>query len=726
MVKPLLARIEHRLLEAPNTVSLERAELVTQAYSEHADEPPAVRRAKALRHVLRNMTLDLRTNPVFAGNTSPQPRAWMLVPEAGFKVDPQIALEHPDLANILDEAIPEQIAEFWRNRSAGRGAAGVGHFCPDYDKLVNEGLEAVISAIESSRGDERSRMYREAMHIACRAVIEWAGRYAEAAEAAASRCDDAEVGSCLRRIAATCRHVPARPARNLFEGLQSILLVHLAMYIEGQGMSVSIGLPDRVLERFAKEAEADPDAAADLTAAFILAISANSFQGRGSKTQAITIGGAGCDRQDKANAVTFAFLNAFGRCRSVGDPHLFVRWHGRRDEQLWTASMEMLSSGRSMPLLVNDEAVVPGLLKMKVAPADAWEYCIIGCNELGIPGRCCQSAFPLSMVLNELDILESLLRKRGSSFACLEDVLEAYEHEVHKCISDAWGKRRQRIDELVEDLPMPFSSACCQGTVEAGDDLLRAMPYQNTPCTYVRGTANAANALNVLSQEVFTDQGCSLEKLRSRVDSRDPATLRRIAGADKWGRDDDQQDASMIALCRRRTLALERFRLENGLDGAPVCHVIRSLHHLNGRRMGPTLDGRDAGEPLGDSIGPVAGTNREGPTAALNSVLKLEAPKHFAGIYNLNITLSGTQGRADVISALSDAFFADGGQELQLNVLDADLLRSAMADPRRYRDLVVRVAGLNARFVELSPAEQQELIDRAEQAASTARPGVSA
>jgi formate C-acetyltransferase len=98
-------------------------------------------------------------------------------------------------------------------------------------------------------------------------------------------------------------------------------------------------------------------------------------------------------------------------------------------------------------------------------------------------------------------------------------------------------------------------------------------------------------------------------------------------------------------------------------------------------------------------------------------VLKLEAAQWFAGIYNLNLTLpAGPQSDINVIKALTQAFFHDGGQELQINVLDAEKLRQARKDPDKYRDLVVRVAGLNARYVELSSEEQEELIRRAQAA----------
>jgi len=147
------------------------------------------------------------------------------------------------------------------------------------------------------------------------------------------------------------------------------------------------------------------------------------------------------------------------------------------------------------------------------------------------------------------------------------------------------------------------------------------------------------------------------------------------------------------------------------------CHVVRSLHHLDGQRIAASPDGRRAWTPVADSIGAQTGTAHEGPTGVLNSVLKLDAPRSFRGGYNLNLTLSPPAAKPEVLLALIETFFGAGGQELQINVLDAAALRAAQREPERYGDLVVRVAGLSARFIDLAPVEQEELIERAAAAA---------
>jgi len=713
-MRRLVEKIEDRLFSATDSVCLDRARLVTDAYARFSGEPVPLMRARAFEHILTHMTLDLLSNPVLAGNTSSAPRAWMLVPEFGISVDEQVQIEHPGFEGFLDGKIPDDIHSFWKDRQFG-GRSGIGHMSLDFDCIVNRGLEDVLARIDehAGSGTADNRAYRNAMAISCRAVIAWADRYAQEAELAATQCTDPLGASCLHRVAAACRNVPAKPARNLFEGLQSIALVHLASVLEGQGFSMSIGLADRVLARFSDEVEKNPDEAVDLIRAFLLKIAANSLQGRGSKTQAITIGGADV-AGDACNAITIAFLEAF-RQTPVSDPHLFVRWHPGIDPSVWHKALEMLGSGRSMPMLVNDQQVAPGLIEANVAGQDAWDYCIVGCNELGIPGRCCQSGFSDSLGFNDLDVLDKVVRAIEDGDVRIERILDDYQEAVYRLAAHSLTTRLAHINAMAATVPFPFCSACCRSCVESGQDLLVGMPYPNIYGLFLRGTSNAVNALAAIDDLVIRNGKYSLTDLTMGVDAADKAVLGDIERAPKWGNDDDAADRLGVALNERRDRALRRVATEASVPSFTVCHVVRSLHHLDGMRIAATLDGRGSGQPVGDSIGSVIGTQRSGPTSMLGSVLKLDAAHTFGGIYNLNLTLpAGPQAHVNVIGPLAETFFQNEGQELQIGVLDASMLRRAQHDPDSYRDLVVRVAGLNARFVELSKVEQEELAVRAE------------
>ena len=324
----LIKSIEKDLFSKEDTVCLERAMLATEAHKKYSNHPAPLLRALTFKHILDNMTLDLQSNPVFAGNVSSGLRKWVIFPEFGFSPSRQIELENPSLTNFLDDKIPAEIRQYWSDKSFG-GNSGIGHLSIDFDLVVNQGLEAILKRIEEDKdkGTKENIQYRKAMAISCSAVINWTGRYAESAAQAASNCPDPEIRQCLNRIAEACRHVPAKPARNLFEGLQAMILVHLATVIEGQGFSISIGLPDRILARFNSEVKEQPEQAVNFIRAFLLKIAANPVWGSGSKTQAITIGGP-VPAENNFFETTLAFLDAFDKT-PVSDPQLFLRWKQR-------------------------------------------------------------------------------------------------------------------------------------------------------------------------------------------------------------------------------------------------------------------------------------------------------------------------------------------------------------------------------------------------------------
>lgn len=696
-------RSQQRLFTARDRLSWERARIVTRVWREQAAAAPAIRRARCLEAVLAEATIDL-WNPVVAGNVSEAPRAWPVFPEFGWPHNAQALVEHDGLEAMQDPAqVPDDLRAFWEAQERPGGDTDVGHFAWDLEAVVGRGLLALA---EDCERHPAGGAQRAAMAISLRAVCAWAARLALAAETAAER--DPVSASCLRQVAHACRRVPAHPARDLHEGLQAIALCHLALAAEGHGVSVSIALPDRALARFAAEAAADPERAAWLVGGFLLAIAGNPTWGRTSKTQAITIGGATAQGGDACNAITRAFLDGFARV-PVADPHLFLRWHRDLDPAIWSVAVAMLARGRSMPLLMNDHPTVAGLVACGVAAADAWDYGVIGCNEVGIPGRLWNSACAHGGTsFNHLAVLEQAL---AGPWRTLPELLDAWEARLAERLAPAMAARRAIWRRLAAIRPAPLASALMGGAAERGADLHLGMPY-DLPGVFCRGLADAVNALAVL--QAVADRGGDPCAHAAAVRAGGAA---KPAGVAHWGEAEASTDRWAVELARRTTRTIATLATRLGLPPHPLCHVVRSLHHLDGRRIGPTPDGRAAGAPCGDSIGAVCGTTTQGPTAQCLSVLALDAAQDFAGAYNLNLCLPAHQATPPVLAPLLAGFLAQGGQEVQVNVLDATRLRQAMAEPADHGDLVVRIAGCSARFVELSRLEQDELVRRAEAAA---------
>ena len=708
-MKALIQQIRDELMSTEDTVCLQRARLVTEAYQRHENDPAPLKRAKAFAHILHNMDLDVKSNPIFAGNTSSRPRAWMLVPEHGIGAAPQVILENEGLAGLLDGQIPEDIQDYWKDRSFG-GLSGIGHLAVDLNRAVHEGLESIIAETR-----QYNDAYRQAMAMSLQAVIHWARRYADAAENAAESEDDPVLREAHRRVAQACKRVPARPARNLFEALQAMTLIHLAIAIEGHGMSVSIGLPDRVLAKFIDH-EFDHEFAANLLSAFMLKIAANSLFGRGSKTQAITVGGLDHLGRDQCNPLTMCFLDACDRVR-VGDPHLFLRWHKDIDRKIKRRAAEMLADGVSMPLLVHDIPTAQGFINAGVAEEDAWEYCVIGCNELGIPGRSAESATAMGGTVQYLGFLNDTLLNHPDpdSIEDMPQLLSCLEKTMMRRMSNMrkWGTRnRERAAECV---PTPFTSALMRNCVRRGQDMLAGMDYR-LPGVYERGLANAINALAGIQEAVFQEGSLTMTELLQAMQSNfeDLSVRARLLAAPKWGNNDPRADRWAVELAAMRERVLNTIDEQFGHQPHMVCHVVRSLHHLDGKGIAASPDGRFAWTPVADSIGAQTGAAAAGPTAILNSVIKLNAAENYRGGYNLNLTLSKTNTAGDALIPLIETFFQGGGQELQINCFDAATLKAAQKRPERYSDLIVRVSGFSARFVDLSTTEQGELIQRAE------------
>lgn len=728
----LLAEARERLLSAPNTVCLERANLVTEAYRAHEGEPAPMLRARAFAHVLRNMTLDLDSNPIFAGNTSSRPGAWMLLPEYGFTVPGQAVVENPSLEGFLDgDAIPDDLREFWTGRSFG-GGAGVGHLSVDLERVLTEGLGAIqqetLSCLGNGTAEEAD--YRAAILLSCRAVIQWAERYSAEARAAADACADAEKKAALLRVANACERVPAKPARDMFEALQSIVLVHLAIHIEGHGYSVSPGLLDRVLRPYY---DGDPETI-ELLAAFTLKLAGNSVWGTHSKTQAITLGGLDHTGKDACNDLTLPFLDACDMFR-LPDPHVFLRWHSAMDDRVKRRAAQLLGSGLSMPMLICDEQTVKGFVNAGIPERDAWGYCVIGCNELGIPGLLADSAS--GPTTNDLALLNNaLLSIKQPAAADMGDVLDAVRGTLRAHLTPLLANRRRHFEAHARRVPTPFTSALMDGCIARGCDLQTQMRY-SLPLVMENGFANAVNALAAIDYLVFRDlsgvpehpepvEGAKVRsgnpetgrfKLSDLIAALkdgllDPSLRAEIARAPKWGNDDDRADRWAREWERARSEVMREVEAETGERRHVNGHLVRSLNYIAGRSVGASLDGREAGAPLAESIGAQQGTAVKGPTAVLNSVLKLEYAAHWPGGYNLNLTLPpATDGNSiRNLQALVEAFFGNGGQELQIGCLDAKTLLAARRDPQRYRDMLVRVAGFNAFFVKLSPAQQDELV----------------
>jgi formate C-acetyltransferase len=382
---------------------------------------------------------------------------------------------------------------------------------------------------------------------------------------------------------------------------------------------------------------------------------------------------------------------------------------------------------------MGDNAVPGMLMALGVSREDAYNYVAAGCNELAIPGM---AYFNPCAYVNYLAALEQALTQgRGyaglgkadtslppmaelTTFAALTDAIGCVMHRQIEA-SYRWG-----MAELTAQMrwgQTPFTSCFFAGCIESARDMIQGTKYNLLSCG---GTAfaNLVDCLAAIREVVYDRREASLAEVAAAcaADFAGCAALRaKLLAAPKHG-NDDPSVADLVALVERLRDEPLRQLCRDPRDGTPFgnCHVVRSGAVLGGRHTGATPDGRLAGTPLAASVAASAGCEQSGPTALLSSVLALSPKTSWQCGYNVNLRLQPAMLRQkrqrSKVRALLNAYFAGGGQELQINCVDSETLRAAQQHPEQYRDLVVRVAGFSEFFTKLHPAIREDIIRRVE------------
>jgi formate C-acetyltransferase len=261
--------------------------------------------------------------------------------------------------------------------------------------------------------------------------------------------------------------------------------------------------------------------------------------------------------------------------------------------------------------------------------------------------------------------------------------------------------------------------------IESGKDITAGGAHYNHSGPQAVGIGTTSDGLSVIKQLVFDEKRVTgaelLKALRANWEGHEP--LYALVNSDRmhhYGNDDDYADDIAKFVMATYCENIERRPTPHGGEYMPgVFSVTNNVMH--GTVVGATPDGRKAGEPVSDCIGPVhtqcSSHDRRGPTAIAKSVAKLDHARIGNGII-LNwkfspAAVSGETGRDNLIGFM-DAYFEDQGMQSQFSIVSRDTMLAAQKNPGKYNDLVVRIAGYSAYFVELSPELQNDLIERTE------------
>ncbi len=661
------------------------------------------------------------------------------------------------LRDRLFEALPVQwhllyeagvFTEFMEQRAPGHAVLD--------DKIYRRGLNAMkgdvatalaaLDDLEPGMADRRTAL--RSMEIACDATIRLATRHADLADRMAQAETDPDRRRELQRIAEVCRRVPAEAPRDFHEAIQAYWFCHLGVVTELNGWDAfSPGHLDQHLGPFFERGLADGsltrDSARELLEALFIKFNNHPAPPKVGVTAAesgtytdfanISLGGVLADGTDGSNEVTYLLLDV------IEDMHLLqpstnLLLSNVTPDAVLARALEVIRHGYGFPSLFNAEMVVEQQLRVGKLVEDARAGGCSGCVETGAFGKesCVLTGYfnlPKVLELTLNDGIDSRTGKRvlpsvgveHGAFDDFDSLLAAFERQLQNALQVklAGNAIIERIYD--ESMPAPFLSVLVDDCITAGRDYNSGGARYNNRYVQMVGIGTITDSLsairNLVFEEGFIPLPVLLEILARDFEGEEALRQRLLNRTPRWGNDDDRADELMTRVFEAAVEFVDGRPTETG--GMYRVQMLPTTCHVYfGAVTGATPDGRRAGKPLSEGISPVQGSDRLGPTAVLRSAAKMDHRMTGGTLLNMKLTPSLIEGAEgiDDIARLVRGYFRLGGHHLQFNVVRADVLRAAKADPEEWRDLIVRVAGYSDYFCDLSLELQDEIIERTEHA----------
>lgn len=638
------------------------------------------------------------------------------------------------------------ISDLTYHMTSGGGDTSPGYDIILFKKGVN-GLKAEaeqhLAALtpDCAQNQDKIAFYQAAIE-SCEGVLTYAARLSAYARTLADREQDPKRKAELELISAINARVPANPPQTFHEALQAIWTIQSLFLMEENQCSTSLGRLDQyVFPLFDadKRAGAMNDAQAfELMGCFLIKCSEMIWYTPGATATYfagympfinMTVGGLKREGGDGTNDLTYLVMDAVEKVK-VYQPSLACRIHNQSPPRYLDKIVDIIKAGIGMPACHFDDAHIKIMLRKGFDFDDARDYCLMGCVEPQKSGRIHQwtaggfTQWPitLEMALNR-GVLKSYGEKTWLDSGDLTTLTtyEAFEAAVKKQLDYliAMNAKGTTIVQAVfrDVTPTPYMSLFVDGCMENGQDVTAggAVLYDG-PGTIFAGLGTFVDSMAAIKKLVYDDKQYTLAQIQEALAANWEGydQLRRdCKNAPKYGNDDlyaDQIAADIVDYTERQ-MNQHRSLYARHIHGT----LSQSFNTPLGGMIGATPDGRAAFAPLSDAMSPTQGADTQGPTAVIKSVSRINVESMSLGMahnFKLNAhALDTPESRSAILTLLRTASLMGNGQ-MQFNCIDNATLLAAQQHPADYRDLIVRVAGYSAFFVELCKDVQDEIISR--------------
>ena len=640
---------------------------------------------------------------------------------------------------------------------------GIGHTAVDYRRPLHLGFDGIIKEANEARAalsktdplyDQKVEEY-EAMIITLNASKAYIARFAKFLAEQAEEASTIERKKELQMMSDNCKQIAGGPAKTYWQALQLFNFVTTLTEIEANGQSISYGRFDQWLDPFLQEDLKNnvltKDFAQELLEVLFVKLNNQTKlkdyetvlerNGRGYGGESLTVGGMDTNGNDCTNDTTMMVLDASAHTRMLA-PWTALRIHDNTPYEVKVKVAEVIRCGFGHPKLYNDHPAIKAYLEKGATLEEARNYSVVGCVEPTLEGLeygwvgagMINAAKVVELALHHGRLMDSDIQVGPDAggydtFETFEDVLKAVDTQF------AYACNLARICNDVLDRaqaerkPLPFISTMFCHPISRGIDLAEGGAKYNGTGPETTGCATAADTLTTIKQLVFDEKTHTLEELVEAVRANwvGYEKLYALVNSSKvhhYGNDDPYADEifgkvySMI--CNNMKEGNKYYTHPRGGKYNPGVYSVNANVSM-GHHTRATIDGRKDYEPVSENICPVhtaAGSHDiSGPTAVLNSVASVDHAQATNGTL-LNIrfpeeAVAGLNGRDNLVAYIEQIIEARV-LHCQFNVMSAETMRQAQKNPEDYKDMLVRVAGYSAYFVELGKGLQNDIISRSE------------
>ena len=715
-------------------------------YVANIDAPPIMREARALAALYAEMPIDLRCGSEIAGvNCCREPVGFHY--SCGTWINEEIARElAADDAGIWNDvdrvraraymaANPDVYSPAELRSIEAVAATSTwfgGHMVIDYERILDIGLDGYAREIALAREKKSGReAFYDALEIMLSAIQHFLERCAKACggsdENESKNGGNSGGENCGEKLSEIFSHIAHAPPATFHQALQLVWMLHL---LNG---SDSFGRLDFYLDPFYKADIAagriSESRAAELVADLIINVEADGA------IQNMTLGGVdkkGCDFYPPLTKIILRVAKELG----YKGPNLCLRVTPTMPEEVWDEALASIASGNGLPALYNDGFCTASLARRGIPLEEARGHCFAGCSQLMIPGM---SNFMNDIgMLNVAKICELAMHGGFDPRTGVQAGPLGVKAERCETFGELLAAFYAQLDYFagvevsMHNKELPYRASCegyamrtlfMRDCIEAGMNVNEGGARRNNIELELIGITNAADHLYAIKKTVFEDKLYGIGELASALENDfegcEEMRARLYETVPKFGNDIDGPDEIRAEISRRLYARFNESRSCLGGVFIPG-EVIFTAHDWCGAATGATADGRRAGAVLADSAGASQGRDMGGPTALMNSVLKIPAAGHLLTSIILNLRflphVFAHERRRRAVRSLFAGFFAQGGTQLQINVCDAQTLRDAQQNPALHQSLIVRVGGYSDYFVRLPRALQDEIIQRTAQA----------